>query len=556
MKLSKLFRRQSVAFYIFLILFILILPLNILFIDSAKRSSNALLSQTEYNISSVAAIYIRDIESRIERTNAFLSNIMENNANCQTVFHQTGDDQYQLGKFLLAQDLIASSVQQNEGDLYFIYSPRLSDFLLLKRSELARTVTHQANEEITAHIMDAYASDWRLVEIEGLPYLMHANFSHNMYLGALIGLSTTECRLENSLDYESVSSAFLAGEPEPADDALLNVALSPAYSSMTLSLSIDKQEALRDLSFFQRYSFSIALFYLLLLPLLFLLFGILLLRPMKTILHALTQLKDGNQDFRISNSNFAEYKRHRQRTFFAKEFSEINDSFNHMADSIHKLTIENYEQELARAQVELDNLQLTIRPHFLQNTFGILFTLCQMGENEQLGHFILYLSDYFRYIYQGIHQLASFDSEYAIIRGYIEIARVQHPHGFMIAYEIPKYTSDIFVPPLLIHNFVENIMSHALKHGSCLHILIRVEKDDTDAIFTISDDGIGIPPKALAAINQGKNVSNGKRIHVGLHNSWQRLDKIYHGTASMRAESTEGKGTTITIRLPLQTKEN
>lgn len=46
-----------------------------------------------------------------------------------------------------------------------------------------------------------------------------------------------------------------------------------------------------------------------------------------------------------------------------------------MADQIKTLKIENYEKELDRQKMELKNLQLQIHPHFLLNTFNLVYTL-------------------------------------------------------------------------------------------------------------------------------------------------------------------------------------
>lgn len=534
---------HSVSFYIFLLLFILILPLNILFIDSAKRSSDALLRQAEYSVNSILSIYTKDIDSKIDKTSAFLADIIQNNSSCQTILHQTGDDIYQLNKFILAQQFIDSSFQQNAGDVYFMYSPKLSDILVMKRNEFSPIANAPIAGWVRENIDITHTSDWQLVTIDTRPYLIHSNYTNGMYIGALIRLTPYMEQIEKSIDYPTTGISFYQNAPEETP-ALLTVAASPEYASAYLCATISRQDILSGLSFFQRYSFSIALFYLLLIPLLFFALGVLLLRPLRTIVHALTQLESGNQDFRISDS---------RTSFLSREFMAVMVSFNHMANSIHRLTIENYEQQLTRQQVELDNLQLTIRPHFLQNTFGILFTLCQMGENEQLGHFILYLSDYFRYIYQGVHQLAAFPMELSIIKGYLELASVQHPGGFEIAYELPDNLDDVMVPPLLIHNFIENIMSHALVHGRCLHILLRMEWQNNNAVFTITDDGIGMAEQTVLAINEGKTVSDHDRVHVGLSNSYQRLEKIYHGAAGMHLTSAPGAGTSIQIWIPQQT---
>lgn len=530
---------NSISFHIFIILLVCILPLNILFIASARRSTNALLNQAEYSINKIEAIYINDLDARIKITNNFLNEIIQNNSYCQTVFRQKGDSNYLLCKFLLAKKLINSSIEKTEGDIYFLYSPKLKDTLVIKRSGLDIDKVLVQNY-ILANISKSFYSDWQLVMINNKQYLIHSNYINKMYVGALICLDTFQRQIQKSIDYKTCSITFSAEPPTSPNKGTLTVMQSSSCSNLDLCCSIEKKEALQGLSFFQRFSSSIALFYLIIIPMLFMILGLILLRPLNIILHALTEIKKGNKDYRIKASHYAE------------EFQNINASFNRMADNIDKLTIENYEQQLARQQIELDNLQLTIRPHFLQNTFGILFTLCQMGKNERLGHFILYLSDYFRYIYQGVHQLASFDSELSIIKGYIEIAKVQHPDNFEISYEISTATNEIYVPPLLIHNFIENIISHALKHGSFLHILLQLDKEGENALFTISDDGIGMSEETVDFINQGKPIQDKKRTHVGLYNSWERLEKIYNGKAKMMLFSKQGMGTTIKIWIPMQ----
>ncbi len=552
MKIQTQFRPHrlySVSFIIVLILIILILPLNILFIDSARRSSDALLNQAEYTLGSISSIYVNDIDMRIERASSYMSDIMSNNDNFQTVRRQEGDEYYKLSKYILAQELIENCGQQNCGDLYFLYSPKLKDFLLVKPTLSVALDTQSISDYIRSNITETYSASWNLTDIDGEPYLIHSGSQNGLYFGSLIRLSDTKEAIAKRLDYDSAVVTFstLPAAVHTDTDSFLTVTSASERAGLFIIVRIETQEALKDLSVFQRYSFSIALVYLLVIPLLILTLAILLLRPLRAIQYALNQLKEGNQAFRLSDQD---------TVLYAKEFHEIMLAFNRMADNIHTLTIENYEQQLARQQVELDNLQLTIRPHFLQNTFGILFTLCQMGENEKLGGFILYLSSYFRYIYQGIHQLSPFSAEAEIIRGYIGIASVQHPDSFEIAYDFPEDINDVSVPPLLIHNFIENIMSHALTRGAYLHIVLKLEKRDGQAVFTITDDGIGMPADTVAAINRGESVQDTGRVHVGLSNSWQRLEKIYHGKAGMQITSAPGKGTSVTIRIPLLPSDN
>ena len=530
---------RTVTSRILLVLIIMILPLNILFINSSLHSKNALIQQAESNITSIEQIYINNIDRRISATNSIMQNIVANNTYCQTVFNQRNDDNYKLCKFLLAQDLLISSARQTEGDIYFIYSPKLNDILLAKRPGITIS-TEPIKEFIINNEQILTSFNWNYIQLDGKPYIILTYSVRQMYLGTLIELNDFKKQLYNSIPYKTADIEFSDTTRSTNNgSSTISFVQSSLISNLHINCTVKMNELLKELSFFQKYSYLISILYLCLIPFIFIAFRFILLKPLLTLRYAIMQLKDGKQDYRINVFHSA------------SEFLELNDSFNQMADNINQLTIKNYEQQIARQQIELDNLQLTIRPHFLQNTFALLFTLCQMGENEKLSSFILYLSQYFRYIYQGVHQLAPFDSELSIIKGYIDLAKTQHPDNFEIAYEITPDTQDVLVPPLLIHNFIENIISHALVRGKLLHILLCVETDTTNAYITIKDDGIGITRENVEIINQGKLIQDTARIHVGLHNSWQRIDKIYHGAASIKLSSAPHVGTTIKLIIPL-----
>ena len=80
------------------------------------------------------------------------------------------------------------------------------------------------------------------------------------------------------------------------------------------------------------------------------------LNPLARVSGAMERLKGGEQDYRLSTHPHE-----------AEEFTAIGETFNGMADRISELRIANYEKELKRQEIELKNLQLQIRPHFLMN---------------------------------------------------------------------------------------------------------------------------------------------------------------------------------------------
>lgn len=55
-----------------------------------------------------------------------------------------------------------------------------------------------------------------------------------------------------------------------------------------------------------------------------------------------------------------------------------------------------------------------------------------------------------------------FDKELALIQGYVEVTQIRYPDGLSIIYDIDPEIRLVRVPPLLIHNFIENVVKHAL----------------------------------------------------------------------------------------------
>ena len=114
---------------------------------------------------------------------------------------------------------------------------------------------------------------------------------------------------------------------------------------------------------------------------------------------------------------------------------------------------------------------------------------------------------------------------------------------------------NVEVPPLLIHNFIENVLKHGLKVKGTTSIRLRASYRDGIAEFIIEDDGRGIAPAEVEAINQGKFEKDDNDVHVGMQNSWQRIKYFYGESAVLYVESMLGEGTKVTVCVPYDQHE-
>lgn len=79
-----------------------------------------------------------------------------------------------------------------------------------------------------------------------------------------------------------------------------------------------------------------------------------------------------------------------------EEIAQINRLFLSARQQIHDLKIRTYEQQLERYQLEMDYLQVQIKPHFYVNCMTIIYNMAQSGHIREIQQLALETSDYLR----------------------------------------------------------------------------------------------------------------------------------------------------------------
>ena len=121
----------------------------------------------------------------------------------------------------------------------------------------------------------------------------------------------------------------------------------------------------------------------------------------------------------------------------------------------------------------------------------------------------------------------------------IEMERFPNIH---LDYEIED--EDFLLPALTIQPLVENAIRHGVRglpRGQ-IEIITAMRPDCHEII--IRDNGRGFRPEELPGTD---------RPHIGIQNVRERLQKLCGGT--MTIESEEGRGTSVTIHIPLRKEQ-
>lgn len=160
------------------------------------------------------------------------------------------------------------------------------------------------------------------------------------------------------------------------------------------------------------------------------------------------------------------------------------------------------------------------------------------------------LEDFLRYIGRTELRLASTDLN-ELVSDMIDFYMPQaHSHSVMIRqglYNEPLICRiDVDMLKQVMLNLFINAQQAMTDHGE---LMIRTDRQKKDAVIQISDTGRGIAPDQLPHIFDAYYSSRPRGSGLGLPTA-KKIVEAHNGTITV--DSEPGKGTSFTIRLPLQ----
>ena len=123
-----------------------------------------------------------------------------------------------------------------------------------------------------------------------------------------------------------------------------------------------------------------------------------------------------------------------------------------------------------------------------------------------------------------------------------------------IRVHLPDELMMVPMDPLLMEQVLVNLMENAVIHGETHHIDVTLSSEGNCAVFTVADDGRGIPQHLLNKLFDGAarsdRSSDGKRS-MGIGLSVCRTVVLAHG-GTIRGENKKDGGACFTVTLPMK----
>jgi len=128
--------------------------------------------------------------------------------------------------------------------------------------------------------------------------------------------------------------------------------------------------------------------------------------------------------------------------------------------------------------------------------------------------------------------------------------------GHELAVEVRDRPLPLWADPDRVEQVVDNLLSNATKYtpeGG--HVAVVAAREGNEAVLTVTDDGIGIPPEMLDRVFQvfAQADPSLERSAGGLGLGLSLVDRLValHGGTVVAHSEGEGKGSRFTVRLPL-----
>jgi two-component system, LytTR family, sensor kinase len=215
----------------------------------------------------------------------------------------------------------------------------------------------------------------------------------------------------------------------------------------------------------------------------------------------------------------------------------------------HKLE----EQSRLLLEARLDALQRQINPHFLFNTLNSIASLIR-SKPDLAREMIVKLSHILRVLLRDRDAFVPLSEELDFTDDYLDIEVVRFGEKLHVVKEISPDTLDIIVPSMLLQPLIENSIKHGLEPRiSGGTITLRSRVDNGRLLLEIEDDGVGIEPGGPITAPDSGIVREGSGI--GMRNVRERIQVLYGDEAHVDIVSRPGRGTRVSLRMPLATRE-
>ena len=247
------------------------------------------------------------------------------------------------------------------------------------------------------------------------------------------------------------------------------------------------------------------------------------------------------------------------------EVGQLTGTFNRMKhamaehlstlNALHREEVRNLALEKDLEHTRLEVLKSQVNPHFLFNTLNMISCMARLEDASTTDQMIVHLGSLFRHNLRTKQQEVTLEEELDGLEDYIYLQQMRFDGRITVEKKIEADPAAVRLPSFTLQPIAENAFSHGLK--SCEEggrILLRGWMQGRTLILTVADNGRGMTPAELDALQEKIAQSERTGRSIGLGNISRRITMLYP-EGRMQVFSREGHGTVIRFEIPQEDRE-
>ncbi|WP_171804975.1 sensor histidine kinase [Mahella australiensis] len=236
------------------------------------------------------------------------------------------------------------------------------------------------------------------------------------------------------------------------------------------------------------------------------------------------------------------------------ELSYLYARFNEMIKKMQDLIQQAYEEKLRAQHAELKQLQYQINPHFLYNSFFLIYRMAKMNDCDGIMLLTQHLANFYRFITRASNDEVTLQDEMDHVKNYVAIQSIRFGERIKVEItDLPLQCQDLEIPRLTIQPLVENAYTHGLKNKIDGGIIkINVESTSNEVIISVEDNGDEVTDSMIEELSK-MLASDDVDKSTGMFNVHRRL-KLKYGSNS-GIEVLRGKMGGMCVRAHIRYEE-
>ncbi len=197
--------------------------------------------------------------------------------------------------------------------------------------------------------------------------------------------------------------------------------------------------------------------------------------------------------------------------------------------------------EREKLRSELEYLKYQINPHFFMNSLNNIHALIDI-DKEKAQAAVQDLSGMMRYVlYERSSMFVPLEKEIQFLQNFIELMRLRYTGKLQVDTCFTPEPQGVFVPSLLLMQFVENAFKHGVTYTKKSYINVSLTIDDAgeNVVFTCRN--------TLPVVAAKESATGG----IGIENTRKRLELLYGGRACLQIGEKDG-WYNVELKIPIE----